>query len=810
MQHNQTTPTRKAFRFAALALVGCAIALMAGGCSGRRSEQYRKQGDTYLRLEKYEEAHEAYQRSLSLNPDNALAKVGQGRLAAVQGNSEAALELLQDAIALEPGNVTAHFETVNVLLAMGDVKNALNLANKLKEKNPEEGECLIATIKGRIGALASQTGKETSDLPTKTADAAPPRSDTQPAPTDQDGQTWQGLWQRAELRQLVARRAEFLTTGDELVGQTLLLASVLANDRGAAADLAERLPATSRIRAFYDLIRDPDVAAVQAFANEWPEEERDDREILRLNAVGFALSQTGARANAVRVFSRALERWPDHVVSAFNIAQVYRAADMPRFAARTLELLLTKAPDNDEMRSLIFHTLRGAGLSDEARTAAETSFSVRPESEAFALNLVQAYLDAGDLVAAQSILSYAFTVHPDSPPLHLASATVSLSSGDPAAALATLDSLPSGPRQEWQAWAVSLFARAALGEWETVQIESLNVPPEARTPALRLLLASAEIRANANGAAREHVAPLAESQGPAQRTAHILVSSLSGEAQDNDFTLALAANRAALADYAYAEACRLSSFHAAAAALYEKLEKALNGVSPTPQLAIQALALATTLPDRQTRGEAIAAKHPDSPQVCIAMANLYRSLEDTPREKEMMDKLAAIAPGVPTTWLAIAQFHQRQDDMTAAAAAYRKLIALTPDDPAAHNNLAYSLLVTHEDPEQALASARVAAQKLPNSPIVLHTLGVAELRQKLYDDSRKHLALALELRPGDPTLLLDYGQLLIETGKTELGRSHVNQALLYAAQLGVDFPRAGEARSLLDTTAEPKEADQAE
>ena len=76
------------------------------------------------------------------------------------------------------------------------------------------------------------------------------------------------------------------------------------------------------------------------------------------------------------------------------------------------------------------------------------------------------------------------------------------------------------------------------------------------------------------------------------------------------------------------------------------------------------------------------------------------------------------------------------------------------------------MLETDGDPQRALELAQAAMNAAQDNPAiqpnVLHTLGLAELRAKKLDDAEKHLGLALQMRPGDPTLLLDFGALLLE------------------------------------------------
>jgi Flp pilus assembly protein TadD len=135
--------------------------------------------------------------------------------------------------------------------------------------------------------------------------------------------------------------------------------------------------------------------------------------------------------------------------------------------------------------------------------------------------------------------------------------------------------------------------------------------------------------------------------------------------------------------------------------------------------------------------------------------------------------------------------------MKGATDAYRRLAELRPEDATANNNAAYCLLVTGGDLKEALERAQKAKEKLPLNPAVLHTLGVAQLRSGNLEESRKNLSMALELRPGDPTLLLDYGLLLNAENKPEDGKLHIELAIRYADQLGLNFPRRAEAEQIL-------------
>ena len=59
------------------------------------------------------------------------------------------------------------------------------------------------------------------------------------------------------------------------------------------------------------------------------------------------------------------------------------------------------------------------------------------------------------------------------------------------------------------------------------------------------------------------------------------------------------------------------------------------------------------------------------------------------------------------------------------------------------------------------------------------------------------VSFPVALSPANPTLLLDYGQLLIQQNRQEDGLQHVRVALRYSEQFGVEFLRRDEAERLI-------------
>jgi len=128
---------------------------------------------------------------------------------------------------------------------------------------------------------------------------------------------------------------------------------------------------------------------------------------------------------------------------------------------------------------------------------------------------------------------------------------------------------------------------------------------------------------------------------------------------------------------------------------------------------------------------------------------------------------------------------------------FEQLYRLKPGDPMVQNNYAYALLQSGADAPDPLPMAQAAFDALGPRSQVLHTLGLALVQDGQVEPGREKLYQALEKRPGDPTLMLDFGKALLAQGETDEGRRLVQAAIVYADRLNVPFPRKAEAESLL-------------
>ncbi len=132
----------------------CCVVLLAAGCSGRRSEQYRGEGDTLMNLGRLDEARAAYQRSAETSPKNPMAQLGLARCAIKGGETEQALTLYEKTRSLDPSVAESYMEPVKHLVDLQRTDDALAIAESFVKVAPEKGGLLHSAVLLKANRMA--------------------------------------------------------------------------------------------------------------------------------------------------------------------------------------------------------------------------------------------------------------------------------------------------------------------------------------------------------------------------------------------------------------------------------------------------------------------------------------------------------------------------------------------------------------------------------------------------------------------------------------------------------------------------------
>lgn len=936
----------------------CLLLLLAAGCSNRRSEQYRGEGDTLLKLDRISEARLAYQQSEGANPENPLAQLGLARCAEVDGDTDAALGFYERMRQLAPDLEGGHLEAVRLLVKNGRMDEAVGIAEAYAKNGsekggllhaavllnarrpadairvldalhrkyrasenvalnlgvayaqngqPENAEALLAPLAGSDSAVApaahmalidvyqsqgkiddlvaqfealAATKRDNTDvqlgyartlmlagrtdeaeriargilekdpasgwanyvvgalklgrqefkeattflesaaaaLPDETEVAkmleaarsgtAPPQTvagtKSDPATgTPSAALTWRDLWQQAALNRLLENRDAYLAADGIEAREVLVLAALFSRNVPVARSLASQLPADSKIAGFLKVLETRDSKQMTDYFTAWKTEE-PAQVLLRDNALGYAMASVGARGQGLSVFLFCLDRWPDNMVALYNIAQVFRAVHQPIIAAQQLQRLSAKYPENIDAHQMLYGALREGRAFAPARSAAEASYLLFTEEKWSSLNLSQAYLDTGDAALALQVLNRANTLRPGDPELQFATAGVLVRLGDCAGAGKTLDAIvSSAPPILGGRAALHALCDVQSDDWAPIRALAAPLDPASCPDSLRLLAAVSCVKDGDPGAAKSQLRTPGSDQPVAGTVGRFLEVALGGDpagltADEQAWAAQLGGDPDLMAAYVAATALRMSGLYDAAWALYQAH---LANHPPHPalaQLAFSVLEHCDTVKDVKAEGDNVASKLQDDYRVWLGLAQLLHGTGDDAGELEALQTATKVGPENPEVWFRHAAYMEKAGDFAASVESYRKLLALDPESAPANNNLAYMLLQVGGHDEEALQKAVFANGKIPLDPGVLHTLGLAQMRTGDLEGGKTSLMQATEIDPGNPTIMFDYGRVLLKLGDKDEARNRIRYAVAMSTRAGIAFPEEDEAKRLLD------------
>ncbi|GMV90693.1 MAG: hypothetical protein AMXMBFR82_04710 [Candidatus Hydrogenedentota bacterium] len=795
------------------------------------SAQYPEAADVRVNLasayhaaDRFDEAEEELHTVLdTLDGSSLAARMLLVEVYQAQGKAEEIVTELRNLASEQPNNDNIQLALARSLLAAQRFDEAEAIAQPILDRTPESPwanfvvgaclleeeryaeaiDCLSAAFGGlpnepavaNMLAIAQRGGREESQA------VEPAVADATPEKPDDDQASWQDLWNEASLRELLARRESFLRDdpSPELAA-TLLFAAVFTQDGNTARSLVDGVPEERPERKFVEDVIAQDWETAKQTLDNW-EPAGAAEKILRGNARGFFFAMGGSRAQALDVFTQTMVDHPGNGVALYNIASMYRSVGMPKFAVAALRQLIVRHGRNREARQLLFDVLMQADEDAEARQLAESTYAIFPEDPFAALMLARAYRDAGESGLALEVLQRGLERDPGTEVLSVALAEVLAFMGDYGDVQAVLDKVDTASAYALQIAVLRAFAAASQDDWDTVLTICEQHAGAAYPNALRLLHVAALIN---TGSSASPVEPLLSADGspinsPATTVLLAAFDRLPGEAGPEDASLAEALKNDpdSTALFAHALACRETRLFNSAYSLFQELEERLPAKPRVVTYLLSSLAMVSEIADRAAIATGYTEEYPALAAAWLGLADVEHALDDFAAERAALEKAVEVAPENAEAWLRYARFMDEQSDMQGQLRAYRKLATLLPEDPFIANNLAYCILQEGGDTAEALTLAQGAFEKVNTNASILHTLGLAQLKSGDLDEASKHLRFALEMRPGDPTLLLDAGKALLAQNKEKEGRDYITYALHYAKQLGVDFPGKPEAERLL-------------
>ncbi len=751
----------------------------------------------------------------SVDSDSLPARMALVEVYRKQGRLDELLSQLEALAKENPNNPNMKLALARGYLAAGKMDDAEKIARTVLGESPESGwanfilgACLVEKKQYDEAAACLQAAAKALPDEPQAAELLAVAMNKGVAPTPQAAAAassggagaadWQAMWISADLAALMNQRARLMQLPDENIKELLLCTALFLRQADIVDEITAQLPNDSPFRKFAELLKAGDLNAVIKFTDGW-KEENGLRKELRDNCLGFALGSGGARAAAFQVLSECLLAWPDHGAALYNLSTIYGAAKMTELQAQCLKQLVRMHPGNVDAQLLLYSVLVASGRIDEARNQAQVTFTQYPSNARALSNLASIYRTTGDVKGARDVLARAIQSVPGDAGIRFQLAQLLLDSGESGQqvdeVLAGVDA--SSEMTKLRVDSIKAFASALSGAWGPAQ-ELWTKAKEMSPPiSVRLLCAASLLQA---GQQADAAATLDGPDGkpidtPASRVLLAAFGKATGEmsADENALAQKLAADPVSASDFALAQACLQSDMQTPALRILQSINVKLDGPSGLALPMLEAIARSQADGDKLAMAKAYVEQYANNATAWLALAAMSGVMQNTTAEGEAYEQAIKTAPDRYEAWLRYSLFLDKQKDFGNLINANRRMLELKPDDPVAENNLAYTLLRTNGSPQEAMDLAQKAIAKMGRQAHLLHTLGLAQLRLGMLEDAGKNLAEAVEVRPGDPTLLLDFGQALLAKGEKDKGKMRIQLALRYADQLGLDFPRRDEA-----------------
>lgn len=728
---------------------------------------------------------EEYGRLFSERPEDIGISLAWARILLYEGRISEAEEIANELLKKDSASGWAHYVSGCCRLAQGDSAEAmvhLKLALTLLPREP--------MVIQSFNLAQAQLADEPEQVEQEVIEMGANKDD------------WLSLWREARLNDLLDHRNELMARDrNPNLYETLIVAALLTHNNVAAGELAGQLPENTPLVVFLRALNSGKQEQIAEPLNNWT---GNDAELLLLREIarGYAFVRMGLRARAIETFVACYEQWPQNTVSLYAIADLFQEAGMYEFAARALQLLVQQYPENLEAHIQLYRNLCEANLPKDARQAAEAAYEQFPSLLETHLNLAEAYVTAKKLENAQQVLEAGLTAAPQDPRLQMALANILIRLLKFEEALTLLEQVDAASPQYRQAQQYSAFCYALQGDWARIFTLEFANDKECIDTAGCFLLTSAHLHAGQAEEAIDTLLKIGANPPRDRQFRDILLFALGHTDVKLSQDEAVLANtlgkvKEAPASYALGAACQSLHFHWAASQAFAEADVQIDACDLLIDQYFFSLIRAGNRTLLEDSAHAFIQRHPQAPQAWLGLASLMAALDNEEAEWDAVEKAIECNPGSVEAWLYRGRLQEKAGNFEGAAGDYRRVLEVLPEHAAANNNLAYCLLMSNGDAQAALVAAQRALAIWPENAHVLHTLGMAQLQAGALDDSLVNLSHALELRPGDPAFLLDYGKLMLAMNQLEEAKRHLRLALQYADLFRLDFSRRTEAEQLL-------------
>lgn len=785
-------------------------------------------GDAFVRLGRRQEAADAYAAVLSAKPGFAPARVGQARLAAIDGRVDEAIAIVDAVKAADPKSGDAYLLKAELLSLRGEADAARAELRRAVDADPGHLPARFALISQMIDArefdgAAAQIGEarkrargdlridyfegllalrkgdvqRARDHVLQVLKHAPDHVPSLVLAGAVELRANQPLAAEAYLRQAISRAPEHFGAQRMLVGALLragqpakAIEALQPLVKHAAADPQVLMLAGETYLASGDLKQ-----AASYFASAASSDAQKVAARTRLGQIALATGRTEA---GIRELEAASELDAGQYQADLVLIVGHLRANRPDRALEAARNLEKKQPDNPLSHHVlgVVHAARKDGAA--ARRSFEKALALRPSYLPAAQGLAALDLAEKKPDAAKARYEAMIAADPKNEQIYVALADLLARTGSaPAEVAATLQRAVAADPRSVDARVTLIGFQLRAGD----QAAALAAARDAaaalpREPRVLDALAEAQIAA---GQPREAIDTLKRSADLQPQSVRPLVRLAAVQAGAKEHEAAIETLR---------RAQRLAPNDAGVA---RSLVAALVQSGRHEEALREAKALQSRDPKSAAgfalEGDVLAAqgRHADAERAYrdglkvdaksgVLAVGVYSALVGAGKRAEadaFAREWSARNPQDTTLPLHLADRALLARDYRAAAAHYRAVVAIEPNHVIALNNLAWASGQLG-DPK-AIGHAERAARLAPNNAAVLDTLGMLLAARGDTGKALAHLQKARALAPNRADIRLNYAKVLAKAGRRDDAKTEL-EALLASKE---DFPGKEDAAALL-------------
>jgi len=170
-------------------------------------------------------------------------------------------------------------------------------------------------------------------------------------------------------------------------------------------------------------------------------------------------------------------------------------------------------------------------------------------------------------------------------------------------------------------------------------------------------------------------------------------------------------------------------------------------------------------------------KDPKSAQTYVALGEFYQLQGKTQDALASYQTASELAPNDPNILNAMAILESNSGQAERAVQTLSKQLALDPDNAAAMNNLAFNLAETGQNLDRALTLAETVARKFPSEPGVIDTLGWVYVQRGLDQSAIRVLGALVKKHPNVAAYHYHLGVALLRGKQTRDAKRELLAAL---------------------------------